>query len=190
MGKALCPSPTVVVTALCPQGERDPAQAPGHGRPLVRELTKQHCSSLWDWKQLPMGYRQPDIAGTARAARGGQADTEHALRGLARTLLVPTSFSWELAGAVDAPWTSRGFLVHLPVWVGGFSPSWGAEPSVSLSVEPLLIPSLLFLAQQPRAVGFSVFFFFFFSLLVNSKSFPSFAFYSGMLPAPFGFDLH
>lgn len=62
----------------------------------------------------------------------------------------------------------------------------GAEPSVSLRTELLLIPSLLFLAQQPHAVGFNVFFF----LPVNSKSFPSFAFYSGMLPAPFGFDLH
>lgn len=30
----------------------------------------------------------------------------------------------------------------------------------------------------------------FFSLPVNSKSFPSFTFYSGMLPVPFGFDLH
>lgn len=35
----------------------------------------------------------------------------------------------------------------------------GAEPSVSLRAKPLLIPSLLFLAQKPRAVGFSVFFF-------------------------------
>lgn len=30
----------------------------------------------------------------------------------------------------------------------------------------------------------------FFFLPVNSKSFPSFTFYSGMLPVPFGFDLH
>lgn len=169
MGRALCPGPTAVVTAPCPKGEQDPAQAPGHGWPPARELTKQHCSSLWDWKQLPVGYRQPDIAGTARAARGGQADTEHALLRLAQTLLVPTVFSWELAGTADAPQTSRGFLAHLPVWVGGFSPSWRVEPSVSLSVEPLLIPSLLFLAQQPRAVGFSVFFFFFLFFFPPSK---------------------
>lgn len=96
--------------------------------------------------------------------------------------------SW--TGAAEAPGTGRGFLEH-PQLGWEVSPhAGGAEPSVSLSAEPLLIPSLLFLAQQPRAVGFSVFFFSFFSLPVNSKSFPSFAFYSGMLPAPFGFDLH
>lgn len=96
------------------------------------------------------------------------------------------------AGAAEFPGTGCGFLVHLPARVEGFSQSekkalFGeAELSVSLCVEPLLIPSLLFLAQQPRAVGFRVFFFF----SVNSKSFLSFTFYSRMLPAPFGFDLH
>lgn len=41
----------------CPRGEWYCAKAPGHSRPLAQELTKQHCSSLWDWKQLPVGRR-------------------------------------------------------------------------------------------------------------------------------------
>lgn len=65
--------------------------------------------------------------------------------------------SW--VGTVEFPGTGCGFLVHLPAWVEGFSQAGGAELSVSLCAELLLIPSLLFLAQQPRAIGFSVFFF-------------------------------
>lgn len=75
---------------------------------------------------------------------GGEADTEHALLGLAQTLPGPAVVS-----------------LHISQLGREASPrARGAEPSVSLSAEPLLIPSLLFLAQQPRAVGFSVFFFF------------------------------
>ena len=29
-------------------------------------------------------------------------------------------------GAAEGPGSSRGFLVHLPALVGGFSPSWGS----------------------------------------------------------------
>lgn len=58
-------APCVVVAAPCPQGEQDCVKA----WPLVWELTKQHCSSLWDWK-LPVGRGQPDTAGTAWAAWG------------------------------------------------------------------------------------------------------------------------
>lgn len=43
----------------------------------------------------------------------GQADTEHALLGVAQTLLVPTGFSWELdwGSGLSRDWYA--FLEHL-----------------------------------------------------------------------------
>ena len=59
------------------------------------------------------------MAGTGRAARGGQADTEHALLGVTQTLLVPTGFSWELG------WGSGGSRDWL--WFPCTSPSLGGR---------------------------------------------------------------
>lgn len=49
MAKHVHSGPTAPVAAPGPQGGRDCVKAPGHGW----ELTKQLCSSLRDWKELP-----------------------------------------------------------------------------------------------------------------------------------------
>lgn len=121
---------------LCKGPQPQPAAGAGAGKAV-----------LLQFMELEAAAHGMQAAGHHRdrmSCLGGQADTEHALLGLAQTLLGPAMVSLHISQLGQEASPQAG----------------GAEPSVSLSAEPLLIPSLLFLAQQPRAVGFSVFFFF------------------------------
>lgn len=126
LGGYACPGPTAVVAAPCPQGEWARVKVPGRGRPPAWELTKQRCSSLRDWKQLPVGHRQPDVAGTGRTARGDRLMQTGWCRGSPKPSWYPLVLAGSRAGEAEAPRTGCGLLAHLPSWVGGFSPSRGS----------------------------------------------------------------
>lgn len=187
LGGYACPGPAAAVAAPCPQGEWARVKAPGRGRPPAWELTKQCCSSLWDWKQLPVGHRQPDMTGTGWAARGDRLMQSMRCRGSPKLSWYPLVLAGSRAGEAEAPRTGCGLLAHLPSWVGGFSPSRGSGAECQPAREAAANTFFAIFSSEASCCWFQRIFF---SLPVNSKSFPSFTFYSGMLPAPFGFDLH
>lgn len=130
-------------------------------------LPEQQRSALWGGKLLPTGCRQPVMVHRGRmgcsGARLAQGMPQNPLVAARPHVAIPR------ASPRLAPQTQHG-----------------AECWCELSAAA----NTFFAIFSPSAPcrWFQHYFFFSFSP-VNSKSLPSFAFYSGILPAPFLFDL-